>query len=245
MRTTRNSIIYCDSCDIQNDTLKITPENSCDVLFSNDSFFRSNTTKILDWFLADKKTYMVFNFGLYEDSRLYIVSKYEPSKCASGSAPSISMIKSSAIDDPWFSSHDGTVSVSVPHERLRPLLQAIVNTLPIPNERGLYTIEGEPPLFKAQLSRDRSGFRKIWINGDLLEEKNYGDCSMVFSVVGVYLSYFQIIFAARSINLPTLPMLTESIQSHTNNSAPISLLSHHHLQHTSFFTGNSAACNLL
>ena len=25
-------------------------------------------------------------------------------------------------------------------------------------------------------------------NGDLLEEKNYGDCSMVFSVVGVYLS---------------------------------------------------------
>ena len=23
---------------------------------------------------------------------------------------------------------------------------------------------------------------------DLLEEKNYGDCSMVFSVVGVYLS---------------------------------------------------------
>ena len=188
MRTTRNSIIYCDSCDIQNDTLKITPENSCDVLFSNDSFFRSNTTKILDWFLADKKTYMVFNFGLYEDSRLYIVSKYEPSKCASGSAPSISMIKSSAIDDPWFYSHDGTVSVSVPHERLRPLLQAIVNTLPIPNERGLYTIEGEPPLFKAQLSRDRSGFRKIWINGDLLEEKNYGDCSMVFSVVGVYLS---------------------------------------------------------
>lgn len=188
MRTTRNSIIYCDSCDIQNDTLKITPENSCDVLFSNDSFFRSNTTKILDWFLADKKTYMVFNFGLYEDSRLYIVSKYEPSKCASGSAPSISMIKSSAIDDPWFSSHDGTVSVSVPHERLRPLLQAIVNTLPIPNERGLYTIEGEPPLFKAQLSRDRSSFRKIWINGDLLEEKNYGDCSMVFSVVGVYLS---------------------------------------------------------
>jgi len=98
------------------------------------------------------------------------------------------MIKSSAIDDPWFSSHDGTVPVSVPHERLRPLLQAIVNTLPIPNERGLYTIEGEPPLFKAQLSRDRSGFRKIWINGDLLEEKNDGDCSMVFSVVGVYLS---------------------------------------------------------
>jgi len=34
-----------------------------------DSFFRSNTTKILDWFLADKKTYMVFNFGLYEDSK--------------------------------------------------------------------------------------------------------------------------------------------------------------------------------
>lgn len=187
MRTACSSVVYSDSSTIENDDLKITPENSCNILFSNDSIFHSNTTEILDQFIADKKTYMVFNFDLYNDDRLYIVAKYEPSRHAPSSAPSISMIKSAAIDEPCFIAHNGPLSVHVPHERLRPLLQAIVNTLPTKNAYGLYTIQSENlPLFKAQLSSDRIGFRKIWINGGLFEEKNYGDCSMVFSIVGVY-----------------------------------------------------------
>lgn len=52
----------------------------------------------------------------------------------------------------------------------------------------MYTIQA-PALFKAQIESDRSGFKKVWLNGQLLTEKNYGDCSMVFSVVGIFLRY--------------------------------------------------------
>lgn len=187
MLTTCDSLIYHDSSPLENGDLRITPENSCDILFSSIPLFHINTTEIMDQFITDKKTYMVFNFGFYNDDSLYVVAKYEPSRYASNIAPSISMIKSAAIDELWFHEDNNTLSVQVPHERLRPLLHAIVNTLPVNNAHGLYTIQSEDLiLFKAQSSDDRNGFRKIWINGELIEEKNYGDCSMAFSAVAVY-----------------------------------------------------------
>ncbi len=38
---------------------------------------------------------------------------------------------------------------------------------------------------KAQGSSDRKGFYKEWRDGDLISEKNYGDCSYIYKIVGL------------------------------------------------------------
>lgn len=189
MLTKHQTLVYQDFIDIHNAEITLTPENACSVFFSNDSLFRANTINIMEQFLADEKTYMVFNFGLCDDNPLYLVAKYLPEKYASNSAPSISLIKDTAMQGPSFDvNSDGKRTVRVPDERLRPLLQTVVDSLPKSSANGLYTIRSAaPPLIKAQLEQDRSGFRKIWINGTLHDEKNYGECSLTFSVVGIYL----------------------------------------------------------
>ena len=39
--------------------------------------------------------------------------------------------------------------------------------------------------FRAQGSKDRYGFYKEWNNGMLMAEKNYGDCSYAYEVIGI------------------------------------------------------------
>ena len=186
MLTQRGSLAYSDFFNVENEDINLTPENAGHVIFSSDRCFHIGTTDLMERFLSDKKSYLVFNFGLYENCTLNLVAKYEVARHVSKTVPSISMIKATAIEEPWFQNSNGKISVKVKNERMRPLLQSIVDSLPFRSNPGLYTIE-TPTFFKAQIESDRSGFRKVWLNGQLLDEKNYGDCSIVFSVVGIFL----------------------------------------------------------
>lgn len=186
MLTQHRTLTYSDFFNVENENIKLTPENAGHVIFSDGRWFRMRTTDLMERFLSDQKTYLVFNFGLYENCKVDLVAKYEPTRYASKSVPSISVIKATAIEEPWFQNSNGIISVGVQDERMRPLLQSIANSLPFQHEPGLYTI-GIPTFFKAQVKSDRSGFRKVWLNGQLIDEKNYGDCSVAFSVVGIFL----------------------------------------------------------
>lgn len=53
-------------------------------------------------------------------------------------------------------------------------------------EKKVYYFDEEDILyFRAQGSKDRSGFYKEWYDGMLIAEKNYGDCSYTYEAIGI------------------------------------------------------------
>lgn len=189
MKTTQNLWSYADFWDtIKTDKLELTPENACRVIFSPHSSWNDQTTAIMDAFCRDQKTFMLIDYGHYDDNRMWLVAEYAPHHAAPKSAPTISTIKADAMDRPslWYNASDGKI-----HTRCAPrnasLMLSAMRSLPKPCAAGIYMVKN-PELFQAQLPEDRVGFYKNNIRGQIMGEKPYGYCSMVFSVVAVYLS---------------------------------------------------------
>lgn len=188
MKTTQSLLCYKDFWDtVKTDRLELTPENTCCVVFFSQSSWNEPTTAIMDAFLRDKKTFMLIQYGHYDNSRLWLVAQYEPHRAAPKSAPTISTIKADATDSPflWFSDEDGKIHTQC-KPRLSTLLLSVMRSLPKPCASGLYMVKN-PELFQAQIPEDRIGFYKNNIRGQIIGEKPYGYCSMVFSVVAAYL----------------------------------------------------------
>ena len=189
MKTAYRSLCYTDFIGtVQTGKLEVTPENACYVNFFTQESLNDQTTEIMSAFLHDQKTFMLIRYGCYDENRLWLVAQYEPHRVAQKSAPTISTIKADAMDSPslWYNASDGKI-----HTRCSPrntnLILSVMRPLPKPCTDGIYMVKS-PELFQAQLPDDRTGFYKNNIRGQIIGEKPYGYCSMVFSVVAVYLN---------------------------------------------------------
>ena len=188
MKTTQNLWCYSDFGDtVRKGKLELTPENACSVVFLTKKSSNEPTTAIMDAFLRDQKTFMLIRFGIYNNRHLWIVAQYEPHRNAPKSAPTISTIKAAAINEPGF--YDGADNIVFYNKikRLEELQASAASALTGQYSRGIYKTKYQA-LFQAQIPEDRIGFYKNNIRGQIMGEKSYGYCSMVFSVVAVYLS---------------------------------------------------------
>ena len=190
MRTEHRSLCYQDFWEtIETGAIKLTPENACCVTFFRFSpSWNDQTTAIMDAFCSDKKTFMLIRYGDYDTTRLWLVAQYEPHRTAPKSAPTITNIKEATRRCPSFyvCKEDGLLRTTTTN-RLKPIAVSILDSLPKPSAPGLYKIKN-PQLFQAQIPEDRLGFYKNNIRGQIISEKPYGYCSMVLSVVAVYLN---------------------------------------------------------
>lgn len=189
MKTSYNSMCYQDFWQtIETDAIKLTPENACRVIFLPMRPWNEQTTAIMDAFHRDQKTFMLIRYGDYDNSRLWLVAKYEPHRSAPQSAPTISTIKAGAMNNPgfWYDKSDRKIHANSAL-RLKNLMLSVMRALPKPCADGIYMVE-KPELFQAQIPEDRVGFYKNNIRGQIISEKPYGYCSMVFSVVAAYLN---------------------------------------------------------
>lgn len=180
MRTKNAEFSKYDDFEMRTEGLRLTLENSCWVSLGRNGL---GTTEIMQRFREDKKTYMVFRVGLYDSCWISLVAEVQRVKHATKEMPPISSVKKMVDKELYFSNHGGKSVMGSYSAQMRPLIQTILDSLPEKSESGLYKIRAETPAcFKAQCDDDRRGFGKTRFS-----EKNYGDCSMVFSVVGVYL----------------------------------------------------------
>ena len=189
MKTRYDSMCYQDFWQtIETDAIKLTPENACCVIFFPTPSWNIQTTAIMDAFCRDQKTFMLIQYGGYDNNRLWLVAKYEPHRSAPKSAPTISTIKSDAMDRPflWYDKSEDKINAWCAL-RLHELMRSVVHSLPKPCADGIYMVKN-PALFQAQVPEDRVGFYKNNIRGQIISEKPYGYCSMVFSVVAAYLN---------------------------------------------------------
>ena len=172
--------------ELRNNDMVLNPENACRIIWGK-GIWDCKTTELVRQFLEDDKSYMVIPFGLFGGNRLHLIAKIERCKCAPKSAPTMTMVKQMTMEHCVFWD-DGTYfsMISCP-KRMESLMETIASLLKGIKEPGLYTIE-KPAMMKAQTPGDRSGFYKVWNNGILVDERNYGDCSMSFSVVGVWVA---------------------------------------------------------
>ena len=189
MKTSYESMCYQDFWQtIETNAIRLTPENACCVTFLPMSLWNEQTTAIMDAFHRDQKTFMLIRYGDYDDSRLWLVAKYEPHRSAPKSAPTISTIKADAMNRPClrYDKADGKIRTACTL-RLKNLLLSVMRALPKPCADGIYMVKN-PELFQAQIPEDRIGFYKNNIRGQIISEKPYGYCSLVFSVVTAYLN---------------------------------------------------------
>ena len=189
MKTSYESMCYQDFWQtIETNAIRLTPENACCVTFLPMSLWNEQTTAIMDTFHRDQKTFMLIRYGDYDDSRLWLVAKYEPHRSAPKSAPTISTIKADAMNRPClrYDKADGKIRTECTL-RLKNLLLSVMRALPKPCADGIYMVKN-PELFQAQIPEDRIGFYKNNIRGQIISEKPYGYCSLVFSVVAAYLN---------------------------------------------------------
>ena len=188
MKTTQNLWCYSDFEDtIKTKKLELTPENACRVVFSRQDAWNDQTTAIMDAFCRDQKTFMLIRYGIYNNKHIWLVAQYEPHRVAPKSAPTISNIKTASIQKPCFYDSVNNSVAYYPIKRMEDLSKSIADALTGKCSRGIYMTENHA-LFQAQLPEDRAGFHRNNIRGQIMGEKPYGYCSMVFSVVAVYLS---------------------------------------------------------
>ena len=144
------------------------------------------TTTMIDRFLQEGRDYLiledVFIYSRPAGQEWHTISLIcTPTKrgypsIRHGNLPSLSMLKQATIDQADFSCPLA--------KRLHPIALSIINALRQNGYKHGYFLIADPEPFKAQCSADRSGFGKEWYGPNIVYEKNYGDCSAYFAVIG-------------------------------------------------------------
>ena len=152
------------------------------------------TTKMIDRFLMEDHSFLILERSFecsYADPQrsglgcmiISLICQLVPDThpaVRKGGLPSITMLKQAARMD----CDVRYLLECEPRSKLIAIASAIVDAVEQNGyERERYLLE-DPVAFQAQCSADRRGFRKEWDEQGIVYEKNYGDCSLYFSVIG-------------------------------------------------------------
>ena len=180
---------YCDFWDtVKTTRFELNPENTAACAFSNR--YPLKTTEVAQCLRDEKREFVLISLRRYEDLNLFMVAKRKDVYQADHIGIPLSTVAQDLKAFYGFQYIETMTHTEINcgrhDDKMWPLINAIKDVLPKPPRRGTRYLK-KPIDIKAQTTDDRSGFYKIYHGPYLEDHHNYGDCSMILSVVAIYL----------------------------------------------------------
>lgn len=190
MKTNHESRGYCDFWDtVKTTRFELTPENTAVCSFSNR--YPLKTTEVAQWLRDEKREFVLIDLCRYNHLNLFMVARRQDVHQFDYTGIPFSTVAQDLKSFHGFqyikTAHNEEIYDTRLHcaEMIR-CIDTIITILPKPPRRGTRFLK-KPIDIKAQTSNDRSGFYKIHRSDGLTDCHNYGDCSMILSVMAIYL----------------------------------------------------------